>query len=103
MKTRRRRSAATSWMDLSLNAWRLGAEAQTVIALRMMKMAAGGRGAEAEAHRMVAEKVGAAMELSTKATINALTGAAPVGPAQAMAHYRRKVRANTRRLLKAPT
>ena len=97
---RRRRSAATSWMDLSLDAFRLGAEAQTVIALRMLKFAAGGSGADLEGQRMVAEKVGAAMELSTKAAISAMTGGVPVGPAHAVAHYRRKVRANTRRLLK---
>lgn len=98
---RSRRSAATSWFDLSMDAWRLGAEAQTVIALRMMKIAAGGPGVDAETRRMVAEKVGAAMELSTKAAISAMTGGAPVGPAHAVAHYRRKVRANTRRLLKS--
>ncbi len=96
----RRRSAMTSWMDLSLDAILLTAEANSVIAMRMMKMAAGGPGVDAEARRMVAEKVGAAMELSTRATINALTGAVPIGPAHAVAHYRRKVRANSRRLLR---
>jgi hypothetical protein len=97
---RRRRTAATSWIDLSLDAYRLGVEAQAVIALRMLKLAAGGPAADLEGRRMVAEKVGAAMELSTKAAISAMTGAAPVGPAHALAHYRRKVRANTRRLLR---
>ena len=97
----RRRTAATSWIDLSMDAWRLGAEAQTVIALRMMKIAAGGAGGDAETRRMVSEKVGAAMELSTKAAISALTGGVPVGPAHAIAHYRRKVRANSRRLMKS--
>ena len=98
--TRRQRSVMEDWMDLSFAAWRLGAEAQHVMALRMMKMAAGGPGVDAETRRMVAEKVGAAAELSTKAAISALTGGRPVGPAQAVAHYRRKVRANARRLMK---
>ena len=98
---RRRRTAATGWFDLAFDSMRLGAEVQTVIALRMMKLAAGGPGVDAETRRMVSEKVGAAMELGTKATISAMTGGAPVSPAHAVAHYRRKVRANTRRLLKS--
>lgn len=99
--TRSRRNAATGWMDLAFDAMKLGAEAQAVVALRLMKLAAGGPGVDAESSRMVAEKVGAATELATKAAISAMTGGAPVGPALAIAHYRRKVRANTRRLLKS--
>ena len=98
---RRRRTAATGWIDLAFDSMRLGAEVQAVVALRMMKLAAGGPGVDVETHLMVAEKVGAAMELGAKATIHAMTGGVPVGPAHAVAHYRRKVRANTRRLLKS--
>lgn len=97
--SRKNRSAMAGWMNLSFDAMRLSAEAQTVIALRMMKLAAGGAAADAEARRMVAEKVGAAAELQTKIIVAAMTGAA-VTPAAAMNHYRRKVSANRRRLSK---
>ena len=46
----------SSWLGLSMSAMRLGLEAQSVIALRMMKMAAGGAAAEAEMRRMISEK-----------------------------------------------
>jgi hypothetical protein len=44
------------WMTLALDAARLSAEAQSVIALRMLRLAKGGKIAEREARRMVAEK-----------------------------------------------
>ena len=87
-------------MDLSFAAFQLGAEAQAVIALRMMKMAAGGPGVDTETRRMVSEKWGAAAELSAKAAMSAMTGGRPVTASHAVAHYRRKVRANARRLMK---
>jgi hypothetical protein len=45
-----------SWTKLALDAALLSAEAQGVIALRMMRLAKGGKIAEREARRMVAEK-----------------------------------------------
>jgi hypothetical protein len=47
----------TSWMNLSLDAWSLGFEAQQVIGLRMVKMALGGAAASDEASLMVSEKM----------------------------------------------
>jgi hypothetical protein len=44
------------WMKFSRDAARLGYEVQTVMTLRMMKFARGGKAAETEARRMVAEK-----------------------------------------------
>jgi hypothetical protein len=46
----------STWMKLSLDAARLGYEMQTVMTLRMLKLARGGKAAEREATRMVAEK-----------------------------------------------
>jgi hypothetical protein len=46
----------SNWMKLSLNATRHGYEVQTVMTLRMLKLARGGKAAEREARRMVAEK-----------------------------------------------
>jgi len=53
----------TSWMSLVFDATRLGLETarlgyevQTVMTLRLLKLALGGKAAEREARRMVAEK-----------------------------------------------
>jgi hypothetical protein len=86
------------WVRLGLEAWSLGLESSTVIGLRAMTIAAGGADARAESRLMVEEKVKAAVELQAKA----LSGGLGLTPAQtaagAIAHYRRKVRANRRRL-----
>ena len=75
------------WYDATM----LSIEAQRVIHLRMMKLAMGGTGVRAEAHRMVNEKIFASM--GAAATL--LSG----GSSDAvMAHYRRRVRSNSRRL-----
>jgi hypothetical protein len=61
-------------------------------------VALGGAAAQAEANLMVGEKIAAGLALGGLA----LTGGLGVNPAQAsartLAHYRRKVRANRRRL-----
>jgi hypothetical protein len=54
-----------AWMKFSLDSARLGHEVQTVMALRMLKLARGGRAAEREAQRMVAEKGVAFAEAAT--------------------------------------
>ena len=79
----------------------LGFESWTVIGLRMAKLATGGPAAMAEAQRMVAEKAAAAVEAQFVAGM-ALAGGATHQTAgrKAMAGYRRRVRANRRRLAK---
>lgn len=90
------------WLRLGIEAWRLGLEASSVVALRSMKLAtASGPVAEAEARRMVDEKIEAALALQALALSGNL-GITPHGAAaRTLAHYRRKVRANKRRLAKA--
>jgi hypothetical protein len=46
----------SNWMTFCFDAARLGYEVQTVMALRMLKLARGGRAAEVEAQRMMTEK-----------------------------------------------
>ena len=75
------------WHDAAM----LSFEAQHVIALRMMKLAQGGKLARAEASRMVAEKVAESMG----AAMTLMTGGSSVA---VMAKVRRRVRANSRRL-----
>ncbi|MBW8816365.1 MAG: hypothetical protein JF588_23340 [Caulobacterales bacterium] len=89
---------ANLWLRLNLDLMQLSAEASGVVALRMMKLAAGGAAATAEAERIVAEKVAAAAEVQVQAWSSAVAGAAHLAPGRAVAHVRRKVRANRRRL-----
>ena len=88
------------WFRLGLNAWALGMEASAVIALRSLKILSKGATGKAEAQRMINEKIQAALALQAKALTGGL-GLTPraVAP-KTVAHYRRKVRANRRRLTK---
>jgi hypothetical protein len=78
-----------AWWDLGM----LAAESQQVMWLRYLKLGAGGMQASAEARRMVSEKVAAA----TQAGLGVMMGD---GHARVVRRYRRKVRANRRRLSK---
>ncbi|BCW88108.1 hypothetical protein sos41_12460 [Alphaproteobacteria bacterium SO-S41] len=69
----------------------LAADSQRVIALRMMKLAAGGKAAETEARRMVSEKMEAAADAATAMAFGA-------SPGDIVKDYRRRVRANVKRL-----
>ena len=69
----------------------LAADSQRVIALRVMKLACGGTAAEAEARRMVMEKVDAAAHAASALAFGA-------SPADIVQDYHRRVRANMRRL-----
>ncbi|MCR5877733.1 hypothetical protein [Phenylobacterium sp. J367] len=86
------------WLRLGMDAWMLGFEASTVVALRSAKIAAGGAAGEAEARRMVSEKVEAAQAWQLLAATGALGFTAPLAADRTLKHYRRKVRANRRRL-----
>ena len=87
------------WLGLAFKAIELGIEAQSVIALRMMRVAAGGARGRAEASRMVAEKVGALAEAQTAAAAAILTGRRQkVVAGKVLNTYKKRVRANRRRL-----
>jgi hypothetical protein len=93
-----RRSGASAWSALALESWALGWEASTVIGLRMAKISRGDDSALGEASLMVSEKVSAAIELNA-ALLRRTTGMTPLaGTQHAVRLYRRKVRANRRRL-----
>jgi hypothetical protein len=87
-------------MGIGMSAWTLGLEASSVIALRSLKIAAGGAGATAETQRMVTEKIGAAVSLQTLAVSGGLGFNPASAASKTLTHYRRKVRANRRRLLR---
>jgi hypothetical protein len=78
-----------SWIKLA----QLSVEAQQVIWLRTMKLAAGGPKADREAKLMVQEKI----DIAQKEALKLLMG----GSQDAMVgNYRRKVKANRKRLSK---
>ena len=71
-----------------------------MIGLRTLKMAAGGPDADAERQRMVSEKIAAGLAWQALALTGGL-GLTPQGAAaKTLTHYRRRVRANRRRLSK---
>lgn len=96
MKRRRR----TAWERLAWDGWALGVEASTVVGLRALRISAGGRPAKREQDRMVAEKLDAALALQGAALTGGLGMTPQSAASKSLKHYRRKVRANRRRLLK---
>lgn len=89
------------WLALSAQATLLGWDAQRVIALRLLRIAAGGARGRAEAQRMVTEKLAAAAEAQAAVASSALSGGAGGGRRAAkkvLRIYGKRVRANRRRL-----
>jgi hypothetical protein len=85
------------WLTLSFRAVQMGIEAQSVVALRMLRFASGG--ARSEATRMVAEKVAAAAKAQAVAAAAAVSGRKPhIIAGKALNVYKKRVRANKRRL-----
>jgi hypothetical protein len=85
------------WLTFSLKAFQLGVEAQNVVALRMMRLATGGAGAEVEMSRMILEKAAAIAEAQFAAA-TAAGKADHVIASKALTVFRKRVRANRRRL-----
>jgi hypothetical protein len=84
-----------------LDAMRFGFEVQSVVALRLMKIAAGGSESNAEVTRMVTEKVKAFADAQTASAVALAQGkSVKVASKRAMTPIKRQVRANHRRLKK---
>jgi len=90
-----------AFTSIYFDLFRLACESSIVISLRMMTFAAGGAKAFSEAHLMTAEKMQAAAFVMFDSAFAAAGGKSPemIGR-NAIAHYRRKVVANRRRLLR---
>ena len=89
----------SSGFSLAFHAAMLGFQAQNVVALRMMRLAAGGAAGQAEAMRMVSEKIAAFAEAQLKASAAAAAGRSPtVAADKVLQTYTKRVRANRRRL-----
>ena len=87
------------WIALSLKAVQMGVEAQSLIALRMLRLATGGTRMEAEAARMVTQKVAATAKAQAVAAPSALSGRSPhVVASKPRGVVKKRVRANKRRV-----
>ncbi|HKT78269.1 MAG TPA: hypothetical protein VJQ78_16170 [Sphingobium sp.] len=83
---------------LAIDSWRLGMEAWTVIGLRVPRLLTGDPAAMAEAQRMVVEKIEAAGQLQWRAMTGTLGATPQAAMTASVAHYRKAVRKNRRRL-----
>jgi hypothetical protein len=84
------------WLDAMI----FGYEVQSVIALRLLKIATGGAGSDVESTRMVTEKVKALAEAQTAGAVALAQGKSVKAAKRAMTPIKRSVRANHRRLTK---
>ncbi len=88
-----------NWFSLSSQTAMLALEAQNVIALRLMRIAAGGALAKSEATRMVTEKVQALGEAQAVAAVGSMRGRNSRHIAKkVIGVYKKRVRGNRRRL-----
>ena len=89
------------WFALSLQTAKLGWEAQGVMALRVMRMAAQPAHSQTEARRMVTEKVAALAEAQAATVAAVIEGGKNHHVAKkVLGVYKKRVRANRRRLTK---
>ena len=86
----------------TMNAWieaaRFASDTQRVIAVRMLRLASGGTLAADETRRMVSEKIFALGEAQVAVLTSLASGRAPRAARKAYTLFRRRVRANRRRL-----
>jgi len=87
------------WLALTFKTMQLGFDAQNVIALRMMRFAAGGARGQSEGRRMITEKIAAGVEAQAMAVSGAITGQSDtVVAGKVLRVLQKRVRANKRRL-----
>ena len=86
------------WFKLAYETAWLGFDAQRVIALRFMRLATGGAAGRAEAQRMMSEKAAALVEAQIAAAGALAVGTSAAAARKVLAVYKKRVRANKRRL-----
>lgn len=97
MARRRAEGFPASLFSMSWSAFNLALEAQAVVGLRLFQVAMG-RGSTAELSRMVSEKVETLLTAQHAASLAFAAGNAEAVPARVLGVYRRRVRANRKRL-----
>ena len=86
------------WLALSFKALQLGLDAQNVVALRMLRLAARGSRMRTEASRMVSEKAEAIVEAQVVAATAAMGGQKDHIIAGKTLIFKKRLSANERRL-----
>lgn len=87
------------WFSLFFKTYQIGLDAQSVIALRMMRFATGGAAAPTEARRMIADKIAAGIEAGAVAVSSVASGQKNTVVARKVLRVlKKRVRANKRRL-----
>jgi hypothetical protein len=90
------------WVALSLRVFQLGVEAQTVMTLRLVRLASGDARGHDELNRMVVEKLAALAEAQMAAATAIMNGHKDhVVARKALTVFKKRVRENKRRLLQA--
>lgn len=87
-----------AFANMAFQASMLAVESSQVITLRLAKMAMGGPDVQREAELMVSEKLAAMADCGALMMKAAMVGKHDLGADKMMQLYRRKVRANRRRL-----
>ena len=87
-----------SWFAFTFQAVQLGREAQSVIALRLMRLAGGGAAGVKEARLMVTDKMAALTEAQLAAAATVLTGDSHKIPDKILQVFKKRIRANKKRL-----
>ncbi|MET0294630.1 MAG: hypothetical protein ABW042_06385 [Phenylobacterium sp.] len=90
-----------AWLRLSLGHLALGVESSSVVVLRLAKIMRGGAAGAAEAQLMVTEKLEALPVAATRAAFEVMSGRGIAAALATQTNFRRKVRANRRRLSRA--
>jgi hypothetical protein len=86
------------WLTIGMETWSLMAEATTVVMLRSAALAMGGGSACREAQLMVTEKAEASAALGMALATGKLGSSAESVTRGTVAHYRKRVLANRKRL-----
>jgi geranylgeranyl pyrophosphate synthase len=86
-----------SWFALTFQAAQLGLEAQSVIALRLMRLAGGGAPSLTEARLMVTDKTAALTEAQLAAAATVLAGNSHKLATKVLQVFKKRVRANKNR------
>src|SRR3569623_1316983 len=89
--TMERRGMDPDWMKAGFGLWMLGSEMAVVMALRGMKLAAGGPAAAVECNRKVTEKIAAGFALQARAWSGQLLSTAPAVIDRSARYYHRRV------------
>ena len=87
-----------SWLALTLRATQFGVEAQSVMTLRLMRLAAGGIASHREARLMVAEKMAALAEAQVATAAAVVTGRSHTAAQKVVQVFKKRMRANRKRL-----